>query len=167
MKPATEVLRLPTALVEQLRSEARRCYPREACGFLLGGRSGVEAWADRLIPTENRAVRADRFLIEARDVFDAMRAARESGCDLLGVYHSHPDGRPEPSATDRADAWYEWLYVIVSSKGPAPTPPISSLGSAEIEGLDDASGMACFRWDRERFRAVAVRSTHAAAEPKR
>ena len=31
---------------------------------------------------------------------------------MLGAYHSHPRGAPQPSETDRAEAFGDFLYVI-------------------------------------------------------
>ena len=34
--------------------------------------------------------------------------------DLVGVYHTHPNHPAVPSDFDRAAAWPEWSYIIVS-----------------------------------------------------
>ena len=40
---------------------------------------------------------------------------------IAGVYHSHPRGPAEPSATDVAEAYYpEWIYLIVGLGGARP-----------------------------------------------
>ena len=44
------------------------------------------------------------FEIDPQALIDAHRAARHGGPQVLGYYHSHPAGSPEPSATDRAMA---------------------------------------------------------------
>ncbi|MGD8328340.1 MAG: M67 family metallopeptidase [Acidobacteriota bacterium] len=129
---AIDTLYLPTAIADNLRREAARCYPAEACGFLIGACSDVSAVekpparvvspapsqrravVEELRVERNRAGREDRYLIDAADVFAAMRAARRAGNEILAVYHSHPDGHARPSHTDLRDAWGEWLYVIVA-----------------------------------------------------
>jgi desampylase len=45
-----------------------------------------------------------RFAIDPQALIDAHRAARAGGADVIGYYHSHPLGPPDPSATDRASA---------------------------------------------------------------
>jgi len=42
------------------------------------------------------------FEIDPQTLIDAHRNARSGGPLLIGYYHSHPLGPPEPSATDRA-----------------------------------------------------------------
>jgi len=55
-----------------------------------------------------------RFLIDPHDHFAAIHAARASGREVVGVYHSHPAKSADPSPTDLAEATYaEYLYVIV------------------------------------------------------
>lgn len=79
------------------------------------GGPGEAAIVD-VLPARNRAGRPDRYFIDAPDVWEAMQEAREAGRELLGVYHSHPDGDPEPSATDVDDAWGEWLHLIIGCR---------------------------------------------------
>ncbi len=67
-----------------------------------------------------------------------MRGARRDGKLLLGVYHSHPDGVPEPSSTDRKDVWGRWLYLIVACSG------------------GELTESACWRLVRDRFVPVAI-----------
>lgn len=135
MIPSIDVLRLAGEVSARLHDEALAAYPREACGFLVGRHARGKATVRRLLVAENRAARRDRFLIDARDVFEAMRSVRHDDSDLLGVYHSHPDAAPVPSAVDRSEAWAEWLYLIVSCRG----------------GNSGAQEMACWRWDGDAF----------------
>jgi desampylase len=80
-----------------LLEEARRAHPRECCGLLLGKAHRV-ALAQ---PAANvHPAPTSHFEIDPK----AHRAARAGGLELLGYYHSHPNGRAEPSATDRAMA---------------------------------------------------------------
>lgn len=92
-------------------SERKRRAPAGAWGNVIGLRAEC-----------NRAATNDRFLIDAADVFRAMQAARRGGSMLLGVYHSHPDGVDEPSATDRREAWGGWLHLIVATDGDEAGP---------------------------------------------
>jgi desampylase len=93
-------------------AHAREAVPNECCGLLLGrGDEIVEAVRARNIAIDPAA----RFLIEPKDHFDGMRAARQRGLEVVGFYHSHPRSPAEPSARDLAELSYpDHLYVIVS-----------------------------------------------------
>lgn len=104
------ILRIPRDVLDRIARAAELAYPAEACGFLVGRGDEVS----EAVPAPNRAERPDRYLIDARDVWKAMKVARDDGHELLGVYHSHPDGEPEPSTTDVDDAWGAWVHLIVA-----------------------------------------------------
>ena len=111
-------LQLDPRHVAAIRRHGEADYPAEACG-LIGGMidegEGGRKVAVQLVPLANQRTDAarNRYLIDP----DAFRRAQErldrDGLEVLGVYHSHPDHAPTPSAFDRAHAW-PWLsYVIV------------------------------------------------------
>jgi len=97
-------------VVEAVVAHARETAPAECCGVLVG-RAGDVVDAIR---ARNAADRPTRFLIEPRDHFDAIRAARHRGLDVVGYYHSHPHSPARPSETDVAEATYpNHLSLIV------------------------------------------------------
>ena len=59
-----------------------------------------------------------RYHIDPKDMLRVQKQARAQGLSIIGVYHSHPDHVAEPSECDRALAWPEYAYVIVSVHGP-------------------------------------------------
>jgi len=128
---------MSTATVDRIRREAQRCWPREACGLLIGS-GGVPARVHRALPAENRAARQDRYLIEAVDVMNAVLTARREGLELLGAYHSHPGSDASPSRTDAAETWGDWLYLIVSCEKGEP------------------GDVRCWRWTGEEFAVVRI-----------
>lgn len=87
--------------LDAILGHAAHATPEEACGLLLGTSHGIlEAR-----PTANVAPDRQRhFEIDPAALIAAHRAEREGGPELIGYYHSHPTGLPEPSATDRAQA---------------------------------------------------------------
>ncbi len=91
--------------------------PRECCGILVGepARKG-EVWIRRVVAAENtRGDRpADRYSIHPRTLLAAHQEARAQGLEVLGYYHSHPEGRAWPSPVDRRAAWPEVSYLILS-----------------------------------------------------
>ena len=106
-------LRVREALLEEIRRQGERAYPAECCG-VLAGHPGAVKEVLRLRPVANR--RTDdphRYLIAADDLRTAAAELEQSGLEILGFYHSHPDHAAEPSAFDREHAWPWYSYIIV------------------------------------------------------
>jgi proteasome lid subunit RPN8/RPN11 len=101
---------LPQRVAETMLAHARDASPAECCGLLLGRQHAiVEA-----VPARNVAVDPRRrFLIDAKDHFDVVRAARRRALDVVGVYHSHPSSTARPSPTDAAEGFADFVFLIV------------------------------------------------------
>ena len=111
-KPRIE---LPAVLAEQIRHQARIASPRECCGLLEGVRLKEDFHISALHPARNLAADADRFEMDASDHLSASKTARARGHRIIGCYHSHPNGRAEPSAHDLAGAGEEnFLWLIAA-----------------------------------------------------
>jgi proteasome lid subunit RPN8/RPN11 len=110
-----DVQRLRTAVIDAIVDHARTSVPDECCGMLIGSDRTI----DLAVPARNIAPHpTTRFLIEPRDHLEALRAARRSGRDVVGFYHSHPRSAALPSAVDRAEASYpDHLFLIVGLGG--------------------------------------------------
>lgn len=95
------VVEVTSGTIATLCEEAARMLPREACGLLLGKgqRIALAQPAANIDPQPER-----HFEIDPGALIAAHRAARGGGLELLGYYHSHPNGRAEPSPADRAAA---------------------------------------------------------------
>ncbi|MBV9993225.1 MAG: M67 family metallopeptidase [Alphaproteobacteria bacterium] len=94
------------ALRAALLAEARAAHPRECCGLLEGTGKAVTA----LHPARNLADAPDRFEIDPALQF----RLRREGRNIVGCYHSHPDGAAEPSPRDAqaaSQAGFVWLIV--------------------------------------------------------
>ena len=104
-------------VVREIRRALEAAYPREGCGLLLG-EIDDQVRVRRHVAAQNRRVddRAAerRFLIDPRDFRDIAQVAQQEGLEIVGVYHSHPDVRPEPSPYDREHAW-PWLHYLIVS----------------------------------------------------
>ena len=98
-----------------MTEHAESAYPRECCGALLGECSSEGAVVAESVPATNIAGAATRrFEIDPSELLALHRRCREHGIEVVGYYHSHPDGGPQPSELDRRDAWPELSYLIVS-----------------------------------------------------
>ena len=96
-----------------MREHAVQTYPEECCGVLFGPSAG-DVTDVMLFPNVTTGERSRRFLIGADEYRRAEARAAETGQQLLGFYHSHPDHPAEPSAFDLEHAWPNLSYVIVS-----------------------------------------------------
>lgn len=101
----------------EMEHEARRAYPEECCGILLGVVADGRRVVRSVIPIRNarRDSARNRYLITAEEMLAAEKRARESGSAIVGYFHSHPDVPPVPSLTDLKEAtWPNTSYVILS-----------------------------------------------------
>ena len=106
---------LSDALREQIAREARAAFPRECCGLMEGVCEDNVMRVTALHPAHNLSQEADRFEIDPADHFRALRAARTNGCDVIGCYHSHPNGRAQPSERDGdSETGFLWLIAAVA-----------------------------------------------------
>jgi proteasome lid subunit RPN8/RPN11 len=105
---------LPQDLRRQILEEAQAADLRECCGLIEGARDGEQFRITALHPARNLSPDADRFQIDPHHQFAAQRGARANGTAIIGCYHSHPDGKPAPSATDltgAAEQNFLWLVA--------------------------------------------------------
>ena len=112
---------LPDGLRLRILEEARAAFPRECCGLvegrLVSGVDGDEFHVTALHAARNLAPQADRFELAPEDHFQALKAARANGRSLIGCYHSHPNGRAEPSAADKNGAGEENFLWLIAAAG--------------------------------------------------
>jgi desampylase len=113
---------LPASLHAQLIDEARRAFPRECCGLIEGVRGEKTIEALQLHPARNLSVEPDRFEIDPVTHIALARALRGTAREIVGCYHSHPNGIAAPSPRDRENIGEEgfvWLIVAADLGGDA------------------------------------------------
>ena len=108
------MLYLSDELAAQMLGAAACAFPLECCGLIEGMRIQGGWRAAALHEAANLAEDpARRFLIDPQRQFELIRALREGETRIIGCFHSHPEGPPEPSATDRAGAYEDdFLWLI-------------------------------------------------------
>jgi len=102
---------------DQIEQAARTALPRECCGLLEGVRDGSAILVSHVHATRNMATENDRFEIDPTEQFQRLRAARAAGREIVGCYHSHPDGASALSVQDRKGAGekgFVWMVVALS-----------------------------------------------------
>lgn len=140
-------LSIPQQILDDLVAHARELDPSECCGFLAGtnntvtrlyriknvvsldGAAQAASFDDakvehlaRLSPEERAEI---AFIMDAQEMFQAVKDMRKQGLTLQVVYHSHPHDPARPSVTDIkiANEWEEnWsrlnltlpIYLLVS-----------------------------------------------------
>ncbi|MDG5760717.1 desampylase [Natronococcus sp. A-GB1] len=111
------MLVLPESVRDEIVDRARDGTPLEICGVLGGeyesnGRSEVRSqYAAENIADHPRT----RYRIDPEEQLEIFDRLEDRGEEIVGFYHSHPQGPPHPSETDTADAtWPDRSYVIVS-----------------------------------------------------
>ncbi len=101
-------LSLRPAQMESMRLHVQACLPSEACGLLTGEGNTVK----EIISIKNQAASPTRFRMDPEEQLRAFDRMESEGMDLLGIYHSHPEGPDRPSPTDIAEAAYQVVHVI-------------------------------------------------------
>ena len=123
---------LSPGILDQMISHARASQPNEGCG-LIAGKNGV---ADRLIPMENTLASPTAYEMAPAQLIAALRALRESGEELVAIYHSHPAGPSHPSSRDVDRAFYpEATHIIVSLERPE-SPVVRGFRIIDGESLE-------------------------------
>ena len=99
-----------------IEEHARRGYPDEECGVLVGQRA-AEVAVEMVIPVANREREAPRirYQIAPEDLLRIQRESRESHKDVVGFYHSHPDHPARPSETAASETEIAFATADVSS----------------------------------------------------
>jgi proteasome lid subunit RPN8/RPN11 len=109
------VLVLEQAALARLKELAEGAYPKECCGALLGRRQGDRRLAAQVLPLENAAREAHRaFAVSDHDLLRAEDIAWLRGLEIVGFFHSHPDGESHPSQADSRYALPACSYPILS-----------------------------------------------------
>jgi proteasome lid subunit RPN8/RPN11 len=129
----------------QIAREARDAGPRECCGLIEGVREGDRVRVIALHPARNVADCDDGFVIDPEMQFALLRRLRGTERAIVGCYHSHPNGRAEPSARDRdgaGEAGFVWL--------------IAAVGAGEVR-------LASYVFENPGFRAIPLRLAPARA----
>jgi proteasome lid subunit RPN8/RPN11 len=102
---------------EEMRSDVALKAPQEACGMIAGQVEGNIYQVKAVIPATNVLRSPVRFRIDPQEQLAAFNRFEEQDWELLGIYHSHPNGPDEPSPTDIAEAFYpEAVYLIWSCR---------------------------------------------------
>jgi [CysO sulfur-carrier protein]-S-L-cysteine hydrolase len=112
--PTSALLR--DALREGLIEHARREYPNEACGIVVGDRPAAEGGvALRFAATRNEDASPLRYRIHSEDLLRLTLETDDVDEVFWAIVHSHVRSPARPSPTDIGAAQYpDALYILVS-----------------------------------------------------
>lgn len=132
------MLRIPRALLDDVVAHARAGVPQEVCGILAGRSEGPGARVvERVFRVRNAHPRpvGEYQLDPVEQLRVTLQVEDELGLEVLGFYHSHPNGPARFSATDAARAsWPDASYLLIH--------------------LQPTEGHLCARWDADKGRFV-------------
>ncbi len=113
-------IRVRREIISELVRLAELEPARECCGLLAGSRGAIA----RIFRATNVASSpATAYEIAPQELFSLMREVRAAALELTGIYHSHPNGKNEPSPRDVELAYYpDTAYVIISPEAGAARP---------------------------------------------
>lgn len=101
---------LPDDLRLEIIEHCRGELPNEGCG-LVAVRDGVVV---RVYPTGNVDRSPVSYTVPPEEYLAAIMDAEQNGWDIGGVFHSHPKGPAQMSATDLDRALEPgWTYFVV------------------------------------------------------
>jgi proteasome lid subunit RPN8/RPN11 len=125
---------LPRGLRQVLVAQARRERPRECCGLLVGRGHQVQF----AVPVANIDANTARYRVDDAAHIALRRTLRAfvPPVEIVGVYHSHPNGAAWPSERDVRDAHYpEWFHFIIGLGGRRPDVRAFRLRGGRIRPL--------------------------------
>ena len=130
---------LAAKLWSQIEGEARAAFPRECCGLMEGAHNLDSVRVLALHRTRNAATDHNQFEIDPEEHFRILRAARKKGAQIIGCYHSHPNGEAAPSPRDHAGAGEEGFIWLIASLT-----------------LGDAVELSAFVWRSGTFEPITI-----------
>jgi desampylase len=108
-------VRISRALCDELICLAANVPDVEVCGLLFGTPSQIASF--RKMRNISSSLK-DRFEIDPVQLIAAHKAQRAGGPDIIGCFHSHPNGVLEPSACDADAAMGDGaLWLIIANSG--------------------------------------------------
>ena len=107
-------LAVAPAAIAAMREASARAAPHEACGLLLGTDARIEAVRETANVAPDPAC---HFEIDPAALIAAHKAARAGGPQVLGYFHSHPNGLARPSNTDAAMASGDCRIWAIAAAG--------------------------------------------------
>ena len=134
---STRLVWLTPELHQQIIQRAVSDIPREACGVLVGQVERGIAQAKQVLPVENIAVNThEAYRMDDKRLAQIIGNLEKTRQELVGFYHSHPNGDAIPSPTDvRMAAYPDIPYLIVGLGRERRTLAAWQIDNGEVERI--------------------------------
>ena len=111
------MIRIESEAWAAMVAHARKTYPDECCGAMIGSVDGGEKLVRQAVALENafEGPQAQRYELRPDDLYAAEKAARQLDMELIGIYHSHPDCDAYFSRTDleNSSPWHSFVVLSI------------------------------------------------------
>ena len=136
-------IELACSVQQALGEHLLSCYPREACGILLGAAAAGGMRIDTYVPLRNVAPDPlHAFIPDPREWVEALYLEPAP----IGLFHSHPHSAPTPSLADLKALpalGPEFLVYLIGSLGREPNTPL--VNGYHIDRQRDTNGKLSLR----------------------
>lgn len=109
------IVRFASGVIKSLHDAAAAAHPHECCGLVTGKPGLIEA----VVPARNVSPHPDTsFEIDPATLMRTHREVRSQNRQVIGHYHSHPNGSQQPSQRDAARATHNgqlWLIIAAGN----------------------------------------------------
>ena len=131
MKKVLPDLEIRQDIFSRVIEHARREYPLESCGILVGKNGKIT----KVYPMENTEKSSSSYLMAPEEQLKVFREVEAEGLELSAIYHSHPHSPALPSQRDVDYAFYpDSLILIISLMDPkGPQLGVFQIENGKIE----------------------------------
>ncbi len=121
--------------LQELKALGKKTYPEEACALLVGKASRVS----EVVISRNIAEEPLRFFeIDPAVRIKVEKQCRVEGCEIIGVFHSHPNGEAAPSQIDAKMIYEPDLCWVIASVDQNRHTEIAAFHPSKGEGFEKA-----------------------------
>lgn len=106
---------ISTSQKQILLNHANKQKPNESCALLLGHAKNNNVVVEDVFLTDNVERSPVDFTISPEQTLQGYAKAQENKMEVIGIFHSHPNSKAYPSATDQKYMEINpYVWVILS-----------------------------------------------------
>lgn len=111
------IVRVKSSLLEIIEAKAQDRAPDEVCGLLVGHSEPSAISIERCVISDNvtQLDQTRHFEIDPSLHIKLQKELRGSKVQIVGVWHSHPNGNATLSSTDKLSSMEKgWLWLVTA-----------------------------------------------------